>query len=69
MRSPISPVCFEPEFDFAVVCDFQTLVREWAAGDIFDQLFQTVPGVGICRSIAVQAEPTDAHILNTGEER
>ena len=31
-----------------------------AAGDIFDQLFQTVPGVGICRSIAVQAEPINA---------
>jgi hypothetical protein len=60
MRGPVSPSCFELEFDFAAVCDFQTFIRERAAGNIFDQLFQTVTGVGICRSIAVQAKPIDA---------
>ena len=60
MRSPIPPGGFEPEFDFAALRDFQTLIRERAAGDIFDQLFETVPGVGIGRSIAVQAEPIGA---------
>ena len=54
MRRTISPTRFETEFDFAVSRDFESLITDRAAGNIFDQLMESRSIERIDVSIGVQ---------------
>ena len=59
MGSTIIPAGFELEFDLSVTGDFEAFVRERAAGDVFNQFFETVSGLGIYCSVTVEREAVD----------
>ena len=60
MRRTISPARFETEFDFAFACDFEALVTDRAADDVFDELMESRSIERIDMSIGVQRKAIDA---------